>query len=235
MSGPGMGPPRAQRRGLSAAARIHRDLRCEIVSLARRPGEPIVEAEIARAYGVSRTPAREAILQLAHEGLIDIFPQSGTYVSPIPVEDLAQSIELRRVLEEAVVRRAALRVGDADLERLRDELRRQAACETCADHAGFHASDERFHEILSECADRRQFWQVVLQFKTQVDRFRRSTLPVAGRMGHVVAEHGAIVDALAVHDGDGAALAMTLHLDALLAAVEGSRAAHPDWFEQDGA
>ena len=235
MSDPGKGPACGQRRGLSAAARIHRDLRSEIVSLARRPGEPIVEAEIARAYGVSRTPAREAILRLAHEGLIDIFPQSGTYVSPIPVADLAQSIELRRVLEEAVVRRAALRAGEADLARLRDELKRQAACETGADHAEFHASDERFHEILSECADRRQFWQVVLQTKTQVDRFRRSTLPVAGRMGHVVAEHAAIVDALAAQDGDAAALAMTSHLDALLAAVEGARTAHPTWFDQDRA
>ena len=218
------------RRALSAAARIYRDLRGEIVSLARRPGDTLVEAEIARAYGVSRTPAREAILKLADEGLVDIFPQSGTFVSPIPIDDIPEAIEMRRVLEEAVVRAAAPRASVAGVMRLRDELARQTACETNADHAGFHASDERFHQLLSEIAGRTRFWQAVLQTKTQVDRFRRLTLPASGRMGSVVAEHGAIVDAVAAGDADRAADAMSRHLDALLAALGGSRIVHPEMF-----
>ena len=67
-------------RAATAAARIYSDLRAELVSLQRRPGEAISEAAIAVSYGVSRTPVREAILKLSDEGLLEIFPQSGIIV-----------------------------------------------------------------------------------------------------------------------------------------------------------
>ena len=70
-------------RTATAASRIYADLRAELVSLQRRPGEAISEAEIALSYGVSRTPVREAILKLSDEGLVEIFPQSGIIVSRI--------------------------------------------------------------------------------------------------------------------------------------------------------
>ncbi len=146
----------------------------------------------------------------------------------IRLDKVPEAIELRRVLEEAAARAAAPRAGAAGVARLREELARQTACETSVDHAGFDASDERFHELLSEIAGRARFWQVVPQTKTQVDRFRHLILPASGRMGSVVAEHGAIVDAVA--DADGAAEALSRHLDALLAALDGSRNVHPEMF-----
>ena len=218
------------RRSSSAASIIYRDLRADILSLARRPGEPIGEAEITRAYGVSRTPAREAMLRLADEHLVEIFPQAGTFVAAIPVDELPEAIALRRVLEEAVAREAASRARPTDVAMLRAELDRQRACEAAAAHEAFHAADERFHALLAAIADRRRFWLVVLQNKTQVDRFRRLTLPEAGRMGAVVAQHAAIVAALARGDPDAAANAMTLHLDALLAVIDALRASHPTMF-----
>src|SRR5208282_6093324 len=62
-------------------ARIYADLRAELVSLERLPGEPISEAELAKSYGFSRTPVREAVRKLADEGLVEIFPQSGTFAA----------------------------------------------------------------------------------------------------------------------------------------------------------
>src|SRR5260221_13043241 len=79
-------------RAATASARIYSDLRIELVSLQRRPGEVISEAEIALSYGVSRTPVREAILKLADEGLLEIFPQSGIFVSRIPMAALPEAI-----------------------------------------------------------------------------------------------------------------------------------------------
>src|SRR5437879_12824844 len=64
-------------RAATAASRIYSDLRVELVSLQRRPGEAISEAQIALFYGVSRTPVREATLKSSHEGLLYIYPQSG--------------------------------------------------------------------------------------------------------------------------------------------------------------
>ena len=67
-------------RSATAAARIYQLLRGELISLQRKPGDLISEAEIALANGVSRTPVREAIMKLADDGLVDIFPQSGICV-----------------------------------------------------------------------------------------------------------------------------------------------------------
>src|SRR6516165_490382 len=94
-------------RSATAAARIYADLRAEMVSLARRPGEAISESEIAVSYGVSRTPVREAILKLSDEGLVEIFPQSGINVSRIPVRALPEAIVIRRALEETTTRLTA--------------------------------------------------------------------------------------------------------------------------------
>src|SRR5450631_3252056 len=96
-------------RTATAAARIYSDLRAELVSLQRRPGEVISEAEIALCYGVSRTPVREAILKLSDEGLLEIFPQSGIYVSRIPIAALPEAIIVRKALEATTAQLAAER------------------------------------------------------------------------------------------------------------------------------
>ena len=96
-------------RTATASARIYSELRSELVSLQRRPGEVISEAGIALSYGVSRTPVREAILKLADEGLLEIFPQSGIFVSRIPVAALPEAIIIRKALEETTARLAAER------------------------------------------------------------------------------------------------------------------------------
>src|SRR5438477_10562457 len=86
-------------RAATASARIYSDLRTELVSMQRRPGEVISEAEIALSYGVSRTPVREAILRLSDEGWLEIFPQSGIFVARIPLAALPEAIIIRKSLE----------------------------------------------------------------------------------------------------------------------------------------
>ncbi|WP_428375156.1 GntR family transcriptional regulator [Lichenicoccus sp.] len=218
------------RRGERLSALIYRDLREEIVSLVRTPGEPLIEMQVAKAHGVSRTPAREAIQRLADEGLIDIFPQSGTFIARIPAAELPEAIAIRCALEEATVRVAALRISEADLAALRAQLALQAAREAAGDKEGFHRADEAFHAMLAAIAGQPRFWTVAQQVKTQVDRFRRLTLPVAGRMGSVVAEHAVIVDRLASRDQDAAAAAIGAHLGTLLGIIEAARLAQPEMF-----
>src|SRR6476620_10572298 len=103
------GPRRSGRPRTTASARIYADLRAELVSLQRRPGDAVSEAEIALSYGVSRTPVREAILKLSDEGLVEIFPQSGINVSRIPIAALPEAIVVRRALEETTTRMTAER------------------------------------------------------------------------------------------------------------------------------
>src|SRR6185312_4325053 len=131
-------------RTATASSRIYADLRAELVSLQRRPGEAISEAEIALSYGVSRTPVREAILKLSDEGLVEIFPQSGINVSRIPIAALPEAIVIRRALEETTARLAAQQATPSQILALRSIVERQREADLGRDRAAFHRADELF-------------------------------------------------------------------------------------------
>ncbi|WP_142850224.1 GntR family transcriptional regulator [Telmatospirillum sp. J64-1] len=221
---------RPAQRGTSIAAVIYRDLRHEIVSLSRKPGEAISEKQIAETYGVSRTPVREAMLKLADESLIEIFPQSGTFVSRIPLAALPESITIRRVLEEASVKYAAERASRSQIVQLQAIIERQREAEATEDYEAFHQADEAFHAALAEAAGLPGLWGVAQQVKVQVDRYRRLTLPVLGRIKVVIAEHEAILEAVASHDPERAVQALNVHLDDLQGTIEEARDKHPLYF-----
>ncbi|WP_431858280.1 GntR family transcriptional regulator [Azospirillum sp.] len=228
--GPAIPVARPVQRGGTVSANIYRDLRDEILSLRRKPGEPIAEKQIAEAYGVSRTPVREAVLKLTDEGLIEVFPQSGTFVARIPLGALPEAIAIRRVLEEATVRYAAERATRSQVARLQTCIEVQRECEAAGDFEGFHQADEEFHRLLAETAGYPGFWTLIQQVKVQVDRYRRLTLPVQGRMGVVIEEHEAVVEAVAAHDADRAVKALDTHLDDLQITIAEAQKANPRYF-----
>jgi DNA-binding GntR family transcriptional regulator len=198
----------------TAATVIHDALRAEIVSLAIPPGAPIVEKDIAEAYAVSRTPVREALLKLADDGLVSIFPQSGTFASLIPFRTLPEALIIRRSLEETCARLAAQRsAGRVDpLARVMDDL---AELAVRGERERFHLADDAFHAGIAEIAGHPGIWRFTQAVKLQMDRFRRLTLPQQGRMTRVLAEHGAVLDAIRRGDADAAAHAMGEHLGKL--------------------
>ncbi|GEO37779.1 DNA-binding GntR family transcriptional regulator [Skermanella aerolata] len=224
---------RSSRRGATMASVVFRELRDEIVSMRRKPGEAIAEKQIAESYGVSRTPVREAVLRLADDGLVEVFPQSGTYVSRIPLYRLPEAIVIRKTLEEGTVRHAASRATAADIRALRANLELQERMRVSGDHEGFHQSDEAFHALLAEISGYPGFWTVIQQVKVQVDRCRRLTLPEPGRLLKVISEHTAVVEAIAAHDPERAVKSIAAHLDGLRTAVDAVSASHHEYFTRE--
>src|SRR5262249_31293402 len=98
----------------------------------------------------------------------------------------------------------------------------------------FHEADEAFHAAIAEAAGHPGIWRFIEQVKVQIDRYRRLTLPVPGRMRRVIEEHAAIVAAIEKHDGPDAAAAMAAHLEGLRASIGDVRDLNPDYFV-DGA
>jgi len=215
-----------------APALIYADLRAQILSLERRPGEPVLESRIASAYGVSRTPAREAVLKLADEGLIEIFPQSGTFVARIPLAALPEAMVIRKSLEETSARFAAQRASRSQVFAMGAILRRQREAEFEGDRDAFHSADEAFHAAIADSGGYPGIWKLVQQVKVHLDRYRRLTLPQAGRMSRVIAEHSAILTTIEAGDPVGAALAMAEHLDGLVAGIPDIRRLNPDYFAE---
>jgi DNA-binding GntR family transcriptional regulator len=234
----GPAPPVAQltadgRRNETASAAVYRVLRQEIVCLQRKPGEPIVEKDIAVAQSVSRTPVREALLRLAAEGLVDTIPKSGTKVARIPLTKLPEAIVVRKALEQVTAGAAAKRARRSDVTSLRAVLERQREADAAGNRMEFHRADEAFHAAIAAVSGYPGIWALVQNVKTQIDRFRLLTLPQPGRMARVIAEHAAVVSAISQHDAQRAIAAMGSHLDQLQISMEDIRRMNPDFFYED--
>ena len=196
----------------------------------RQPGEAVSEKEIAAAYGVSRTPVREALLRLADDQLIDIVPQSGTFVARIPLAALPEAILVRKSLEQLTAGLAAEHANRDDVARLQETLEAQRRAATEENRDLFHDADEAFHAGIAAAAGYPGIWTLIQQVKLQVDRYRRLTLPVPGRMAQVVKEYKPILAAVTAHDSVRAAAAMAAHLDGLRASIGDVRDLNPNYF-----
>jgi DNA-binding GntR family transcriptional regulator len=229
---PASGTRKGRPRGVTAASRIHADLRAELVALKRRPGEVVSEAEIALAYGVSRTPVREAILKLSDEGLVEIFPQSGIFVSRIPLSALPEAIIVRKALEATTARFAAGLATTTQILSLQAILQRQREADAADNRDAFHQADEHFHATIADVAGYPGIWTLIQQVKVHVDRFRQLTLPQKGRMTQVIAEHELVLAAIEAHDPGEAGIAMEKHLERLLGDISATQTVNPEYFDK---
>ncbi|WP_246333342.1 GntR family transcriptional regulator [Aureimonas mangrovi] len=218
-----------------AATLVYRALHADIVSLCLKPGEPLHDRELETRFGVSRTPIREAILRLADEKLVDIFPQSGTFVSRIPVRVLFEAILIRKALEETTVR-LALEAGTRErFDVLEANLGALEAAARAQNRPLFHELDTAFHEEISHIAGFPGIWDAIQQVKVQIDRYRLLTLPEEGRLSRVVEEHAAVLAALRQGDADAAVGAMGHHLGQMLGELKDRGRLDPDHFIDDDA
>jgi GntR family transcriptional regulator, rspAB operon transcriptional repressor len=220
----------AKLRRVTTADAIFDRLYNDIVSLRMRPGMALQEKRIAEEFGVSRTPVREALLRLSEGGLVDIYPQSGTVVSRVPVSAIPEAVVVRKALEAATVESATRIATERDIARLDAIIGRQKALALIGDTSGFHEEDEAFHEAISQIAGYPGIWAILKTVKVQIDRARRLTLPALRRMDSVVQEHIVIRDAIAAHDIEGAHGAMMHHLSAVIPDVAELRTRYPDYF-----
>jgi DNA-binding GntR family transcriptional regulator len=191
---------------------------------------PLSERDLTERFGVSRTPLREALIRLAEEGLVEVKPQSGTFVARIPLGAIPEAVIIRQALEGALVEHAARKAPPAASARLQRVIDRQAAFASMGDQEAFHEADEAFHETIADLSGHPGIWRTVRQAKLQIDRCRRLTLPALGRMNHVIAEHRVIAAAIAAGDVAGARAAMQTHLDAVLPDARLLAKMHPDYF-----
>jgi DNA-binding GntR family transcriptional regulator len=213
-----------------ASRKVYLCLRQRIVEMSMLPGARIIEREIAEEWGISRTPVHEAVQRLADEGLVEVLPRSGTFVARIPLDALEEAMLVRNALETAIIEKAAQRATPDGVARLRTILAEEAAAIEANDLRAFHRSDEQFHAALAELSGYPGVWPIILQAKTQMDRYRQLTLPLEGRMCGVLAEHSAVVDAVELGNPVQAVDAMRDHLDHVLPVLEITRKLRPEFF-----
>jgi GntR family transcriptional regulator, rspAB operon transcriptional repressor len=207
-------------REASKAERVYDSLRRRIRELALPPGAPLRKEEIALELGVSRAPVSEAIARLAEEGLVEVFPQHGSFVAPIRAADVRESLFIRTALETEAVRRLAP-VADAQLfAALDDNLAAQGEAIGEGDLARFTDLDEALHAAIFAATETPRALKLLDSARAPVDRMRRLALPGPGRPQDTLDEHRRLVEALRTGDAEFAAAAMRVHLTQVARTIE---------------
>jgi DNA-binding GntR family transcriptional regulator len=205
-------------RAESLAQRAYRAVR-EAIRDGRFSHEQIYsEQELGTAMGISRTPVREALLELSREGLVEILPQRGFRLHSPTREEVAEVFALRRALEGYVVRELAARATPDDVARLREVLGRQE--ELLGDAAEFLLVDEEFHLLMPQLISLKRTHKTLMGLRGVMWLEGTQAMMVRDRAPGVLAEHTTIVDAIESHDAAAAVEALHRHLDRTLATAE---------------
>jgi DNA-binding GntR family transcriptional regulator len=222
-------------RQTTVSAYIYEVLRGRIVSLDLPPGAVLQEKEFAEEFGVSRTPAREALLRLAEEQLVDIYPQSSTLVAPIRISLVKDAMVIRDALERYSAHAAAERADALQIAALDAIINQQRIAAASDDNAAFHAADETMHQTIAVISGHPNIWRVVKREKANVDRMRLLSLRFEGRFESVITQHCLIIEAIRGHSPEAAEAAMHAHLGRVLPSLEAMQARYPTYFENEAA
>jgi DNA-binding GntR family transcriptional regulator len=204
----------------SKTERVYQELRRRIRELELQPGSQMRKNDIAEEYGVSRGPVNEAIARLAVEGLVDVFPQSGSFVAPLRLEDVRESLLIRTALEVEVIRRVTQMADDALIEELEQNLEEQAAAVKKVNMARLHDLDEAFHATIMRAVKSPGAERLLDRARAILDRPRFHALPEKGRPRATYVEHARIVDAIRTRDVELAGAAMRVHLTLVAQSIE---------------
>jgi GntR family transcriptional regulator, rspAB operon transcriptional repressor len=229
-AGAATGVARLIDRKSSTVDQIYAFLREEIITCRLPPNESISENRVCGMFQVSRSPVRIALTRLAEDGLVDIFPQRGTFVAPIKMREVIESQFARTALEIALVEVAARKWNAAHSAEAAENLVDQHRHANTAETWEFYLDNERFHQLVARAAELEGVWRTVQSVKMLWDRIGHLANRVAGHRLDIIAEHEAIVAALDANDPRSAVRAMKVHLRSVFNAIARLRPLHENYF-----
>ncbi|MBY0350902.1 GntR family transcriptional regulator [Tabrizicola sp.] len=218
----------------SLGQRVYQSLKHAILTLAYRPGDIIRKPEICDRLGVSRSPVADAVARLAADGLVDVVPQAGTFVTRLSMTDIREGAFIREAIEVAAAERVAEQVTDDQLRDLRRNLRLQEALAADGDQQGFMGLDGQMHDMMLSFTGFPRLPQVSQTAWLSVHRARQLILPVPGRLQATLDEHRLILAAFEARDPQAARLAVQHHLRQLLTYLQPLERNHPELFSTPG-
>lgn len=188
-------------------------LRSGITAGRLKPGERLVEADLAARMQISRAPVREALRQLEFEGLVTGRPRRGYVVRELSPAELMEIYDLRVLVEPVLARAAAARISDGEVQRLQaivGRMRRAAQEDRRTDVV---LGDREFHAEIGRISHRPLTAQIFEHFSEHVRRFTELMMTSYTNLESMAAEHVLLIEALASGDPERAAREMQAHLE----------------------
>lgn len=198
-------------RSRTRAEQLAADLSREILSGALDPGSRLDEHSIAQRYGVSRTPVREALKQLAGLDLITIRPHRGAVVADLQAVRMGELFEALAEAEAVCARLAAAKMSGLEQERL-EAAHRAFLAAAAGERDGVPEANRTFHEAIYAGAHNGFLADTVMALRRRLSPFTRAQFRAAERPFQSAREHAAVLDAILRRDGAAAAEAMRRHV-----------------------
>ena len=204
----------------------------QITRLELLPGTKISESDVAKAFGFSRQPVREAFTKLASLNLLLVRPQRATVVRPFSRQLIANARFVRKAVELEVVRAAAIGRDKSIDAALKLNLREQADAITAEDVSLFHDLDYKFHRLLCASAKQSSAFDIIAENKAQVDRLCMLALTSKEAMDVLFKDHQDLLAALFGGDAPAADRVLRVHLDRLSPTIDAIYTTHNAYFDE---
>lgn len=192
---------------------VFNTLRQAILRGELKPGERLMEIQLANKLGVSRTPIREAIRKLELEGLVLMIPRRGAEVAQITEKSLRDVLEVRQALEELAVQLACLRITSEALDKLKETEKEFEAVLGHEDITVVAEADVAFHDVIYMATDNQKLIQLLNNFREQMYRYRVEYLKKEEVYSQILEEHRAIVAAMEKQDVEKATKVTRVHIE----------------------
>lgn len=196
--------------------KVYRILKTGIVKKYLKPGTKLLEVKIAKQMGVSRTPVREAIRELAAEGFVKISPNQGVIVSIASIEDTQEVLQIRSVLEGLAARLATKVINGEEIKELEKYIEQMEYYANKDNALAFSKMDVKFHELILNICGNNRLIQIRKNLSDQAHRYRIRSLSIPGRLKHSLKEHQEIVKALKRKDSEQAGRSSQKHIENVL-------------------
>ena len=185
-----------------SADEIRETLEQRIVEGEFKDGERLDEVSLAKRFGVSRTPLREALRMLAGSGLVELIPRRGAFVRHPGLVELLEMFEVMAELEALCGRHAARRIAPSSLAELSIAAKACGEAMEKQDPDAYYQLNEEFHQIIYQAAGNKFLATEAGRLQKRLRPFRRMQLRARGRMEQSMKEHNVILKAMEAGDGD---------------------------------
>ena len=192
---------------------VFQTLRQAILRGELKPGERLMEIQLANKLGVSRTPIREAIRKLELEGLVLMIPRKGAEVAEITEKNLRDVLEVRCALEELAVQLACDRIDKQGIRDLQQAAKNFESVLDSADITKIAEADVAFHDIIYMATDNKRLIQLLNNLREQMYRYRIEYLKKKEYYPRLLAEHQDIIQAIANGERERATKITSQHID----------------------
>jgi len=175
---------------------VFENLREAILEGNLKPGQRLMEVQLAEQLGVSRTPIREAIRKLELEGLVVMLPRKGAYVADVSLKDIIDVLEIRASLEGLAASLAAERISDEDINKLEQIMQDFNQGKDDFDVETLLRKDVEFHECIFKATNNVRLHQLINSLWEQVYRFRVTYISDYESTKNIINEHQLILNAI---------------------------------------